>query len=324
MATTWSVTDKQQNTLSAGNLTATATSGGFSSGRTNVSWSAGKIYLEMKLGGGISNNELVGIANSSWNLFAQLGQSTPSNSVGVAVGNFDEVYVNNTFFSGGHNPCPIGDTVSMAVDYGVGRYWYSTDQMQTDIGAGAWNNSLTDNPATGTGGLDFSDQTGPFFGAWYSDTVGNSVTLNAHAPWHRAIPSGFTPADGNATTGALSASQGAQTMVATGSVGISGVLIRSQAAQTMVATGTTSFPARTGVLSASQGAQTMAAAGSVTSGAVVFGPLVASQGAQTMAASGTVTTMARIGVLSATQAAQTMAGFGFVGSVSIPIIVWMD
>ena len=101
-------------------------------------------------------------------------------------------------------------------------------------------------------------------------------------------------------SGDLAATQGQQTLAATGSVPITATLAATQAPNTLAAT--QDFPPATGDVAATQGPQTLAA----TAGAVpTTGDLAATQDAQTLAA--TQDFPPTTGDLAATQDAQTLA-----------------
>ena len=108
-------------------------------------------------------------------------------------------------------------------------------------------------------------------------------------------------------TGSLAETQDAQTLSASGTIGLSGSLAETQDAQTLAASGNVAGPV-TGSLAETQGAQTLSASGQIG----YTGSLSETQDAQTLSASGTVTAPGVNGSLSETQADQTLAASGHI------------
>lgn len=183
--TTWNPSDKNANlTLSNGNLTATATAGGFTSLRAIASDSSGKRYYEAQLTGSINaNNTTIGAGNSSATLASFVGND--ANAVGFA--GSGTAFINSAG-TGGLQTFTYGDTVCVAFDIGAQKIWFRTN-------GGNWNNDViaNQNPATGAGGLSTATMAaGPYFPMAGTDSAGDAWTANfGGSAYAQAVPSGF-------------------------------------------------------------------------------------------------------------------------------------
>lgn len=188
-AETWSPTAKNSNViLSNGNKTAasdgTPASTHFA-GRGVTAITAGqKRYGEFTVtnsGTFASNDSGVGICNAS-QTFADnsfLG-STPN---GYGYFNGGDVYNNSSAIASIGN-WSATTTICIAVDSGNKVWWR--------IGAGNWNNSPTDNPATGAGGINISALGDCFFA--YNVRNAGALTANFGATaFAFTPPAGFSP-----------------------------------------------------------------------------------------------------------------------------------
>lgn len=160
-------------TLSNGNLTVTQGGSSYTSVRSIASHSTGKFYWELTLSSAVSGagDFQVGIVNSSEALSSYIGGD---NNGGGSWGN------SGNFFTGGgtlgtipgFNPL---DTVGIAVDLGAQLIWV----RDVTVSSTTWNAGGTANPATGLGGVSFSNITGPYFIAVSINTSPEAFTLNA-------------------------------------------------------------------------------------------------------------------------------------------------
>jgi len=176
----------------ADNLTATNTSNATAAVRSTTAQSTGKFYVEFLIGSTFSgSNAAVGMANSTQSLSAFFG-SSGNNSFGYfANGN---IYLNGGFtttiqtYSTGHR-------IAMAVDVGAEKVWFKNLTTSSN-----WNNSGTDNPATGTGGFSFAAATGSYFVGGSTSNTNDQFTVNFGASsFTGSLPSGFS-AWGSGTT----------------------------------------------------------------------------------------------------------------------------
>jgi hypothetical protein len=206
MATTWNPSDKDASiTLSNGNLTADSSIlNQFRSVRSTTSKSSGKVYFEIK----ITNNPggestwMGGIMTANANLVGYPGSDT--NGVGAYpwYGGGGLIYYNSSGNAAANlntGPGSMGKTVGIAFDIDSRLFWGTVDGTH-------WNNTGTDNPATGSGGFSVTP-TGPFFIGWGGgfNTDGDSqATIQPDAAsFAFAVPSGFAawdPAAGAALT----------------------------------------------------------------------------------------------------------------------------
>lgn len=174
-------------TLSNGNKTFAVTSSG--GVRSVASYSTGKKYFEMLCQGttGNSFDDVIGIANSSWNLATPVFLGSDTNS-GSWASSDTRFVINNVQVGGtiGTFQAFLGDTACVAVDFGAQLIWFRPN-------GGDWNGSPTNNPATATGGLSFSSITGPYFAAFYGNSNGVAATVTFDTSLAAfTVPSGFS------------------------------------------------------------------------------------------------------------------------------------
>lgn len=183
-AVTWDPTAKNTNAvLSNGNLTATSGIALHQGGRTaTVIGSGVKRYWEITVtdsGAPSSNDSGVGICNASMG-FAD-GAFIGSTTNGVSWYCGGDVYFNSAVaLSIGSWAATV--TLCLAVDGGNKIWWRN--------GAGNWNNSGADNPATNTGGYDVS----AMGGVYPTFCVRNSGAMTANfgaTAFSQTPPSGF-------------------------------------------------------------------------------------------------------------------------------------
>jgi hypothetical protein len=146
--TTWNPADKAAITLTGGNLIATSdptlTAGVRS---TTAKSAAGKSYMEIKCDT-VYPNEAIGFANSNW-AFSGATPGVTGNSIGLNV-NGNIVYNNIKLGSLASGIIPQGATVGMALDFGAGMVYFTTDGV-------TWNGGGSANPATGVGGYSIAN-----------------------------------------------------------------------------------------------------------------------------------------------------------------------
>lgn len=215
--TTWNPADKAAGiTLSNGNNTATGSSGNNSvRGTTSHAPSDGKFYFEFNTITMVGGSGVIGLEN------AAVGLTTNStNGMGVSP--------SGGFPGGSFGADPTGVVIGVAVDAVHLRVWFRYD-------AGNWNNSGTADPATNTGGIDYSGMSG-------GDTVfpfvflqnGGTVTINTDSTsFAHAAPSGFDPWDGAASvSGTWASTEAADIFVGFGLLPDSGVWASTESKDT--------------------------------------------------------------------------------------------
>lgn len=202
MTTTWNSADKSAGiTLSNGNNTAAFSGATPKAVRSITSKTTGKWYYEVTVST-LSADTGVGLANAAWrlNFFAELGGVGQSDSIGFYPGYPPQsIYTQGNQLSIGTTFGASGNVVSVAVDLTNKRAWFSSTQMRAE--GHHWNNNTTDNPATGTGGIDLSVlNSGAYFIA-FCDDLGTAVgVLNTGGTaFNWAIPTGFSTWDTVAT-----------------------------------------------------------------------------------------------------------------------------
>lgn len=173
-------------TLSNGDLTATHTVSGtaYDSVLSVVGKTSGKYYWEVHVDSAQSLANLVGvIANTSQSLTTSGGGANSvvwDSSDGNVYANGVSIGVANSYASTG------GQYLKFAVDLDNERIWLKVD-------SGNWNNDAGANPATNTGGFDFSAiNAGPYY-AYVVLRFDNCVsTINFGATsFNSAAPSNF-------------------------------------------------------------------------------------------------------------------------------------
>lgn len=182
--TTWSPTDEINITLSSDKLTATST--GIGGVRTSSSKSTGKACIAVTLSN-LTHSQSTGIANSTEPLNGLLGGS---GSLGLALltdwGPGQYIYKNGATVSQGSHPSVTGERILFALDADAHKLWISDSQMATD--STPWDNSGTDNPATGVGGIDVSFVGTSFYLMANTQDTGSQWVLD---PTPSGCPSGF-------------------------------------------------------------------------------------------------------------------------------------
>lgn len=188
-ATTWNQFDKASNAvLSGGDLTLTNNAGSpRACARSMASLAANqKCYYEIVINT-LGFSILVGFANSSESLTAFTGTSSPTNAGATSEGG---TYFDTDSANAGFTTLPsaaiAGDTICVALDSSVNKIWFRKNN-------GIWNNSAPADPATNTGGLDFTIQAGSVFAIGDAGDNSDSLTAKfASASWTFTAPSGFT------------------------------------------------------------------------------------------------------------------------------------
>jgi hypothetical protein len=181
--------------LSGGNLVLTTTTGSGGTGtcqcRAINAHSTGKYYCEFTINQiGSTNASNLGLCNASAALSGQggFGYDSSSNSCGI----FDQggyITINGGSATAIWN-YSVNDIIAMAVDCGAGLLWFK------DITASSnWNNSGSNNPATGVGGYSLSAGgfSGPYYpGAGCKHATNTKITANfGGSSYAGTVPSGF-------------------------------------------------------------------------------------------------------------------------------------
>lgn len=186
---TWNPSDASAGiTLSGNNETATSTATGGAGVRSTSSKASGKACVQVMLATA-TNNNAVGISTSAEVLTGYLGGS---GSLGVGLYadyGGQPIYSNATSVGGTATPANShsGDVVTIALDATAQKVWFSDGAMVT---AGApWDNSTTDNPATGTGGISISSLSPPYF--LEANTQDSGTVFVANFTPSSGCPSGF-------------------------------------------------------------------------------------------------------------------------------------
>jgi Glycosyl hydrolases family 16 len=188
--------------LSNGNLTAQSSGAVSQSVLSTLGYTTGKFYFEVTLNA-ITSDTGIGIANGSYNLAdpLQLGGQLNA-SVGYYPITPPQAIYNGSGTGGldgfgrqsqGTASDAVGAILNIAVDFTAKLIWTSSPAMRTQSG-NLWNNSSTANPATGAGGVSFSNlSAGPYFAAFNDDMGGAQVTFNFGATtFARTVPTGFS------------------------------------------------------------------------------------------------------------------------------------
>lgn len=213
---TWNPADKSSTiTLSGANLTAAVTTNVPQSVRSTTSKSVGLIYVEFTANS-VNGDFAVGIANATEVLNNSGGIGSSPNSLGFYPVNPPQAtFINGADLNGGVTASVAGDVIGMAFNFTAGKYYVQTNVM---IAAGfPWNNSTTDNPSTGAGGIPFTGlAAGPYFLIFNSDILGASCTVNfGGSAFVRTVPTGYTSWD--TAAGSIASSAGSSSAPAIGS-----------------------------------------------------------------------------------------------------------
>ena len=199
---TWNPSDKSTLiSLSAGNLTATGQGGSLSGARNiraTVSKTTGKYFCKFTIVSSASSTGAIGICNASTDLKSggpPGNQNAPAHGCCFTDSGYI-IYDNGTFGGFTYGPIytsTVGDVISMAVDLTAKRIWFRKNALD-------WNNNVSADPATGTGGYDISNaiQGDAFFPAAsvYTETPGlGALSVDFSGT---GAPSGFSAWGGGA------------------------------------------------------------------------------------------------------------------------------
>lgn len=186
--TTWSTTDKTAGiSLSGGNLIATATTTAVNGVRTAGKQASGKYYWEVTFTN--NANSGTGIANGGV-ILSSVSPGLVATTVGCAiVNNSGAFYANGVSTGISFGAIGSGTIVCFALDLNASLLWVRVGA------AGNWNSSVSNNPATGVGGV--AVLFGAFMYAYpasFSQTTAAMVhTANfGDTSFSGAVPSGFT------------------------------------------------------------------------------------------------------------------------------------
>lgn len=183
MATTWDNNHKTNTTLSGGNLVATSSGAG---GTFTTRPVTGKTYFECTPTT-LTGTPSVGIATLNWNTSTDLKSGTNTLAY-LATG---AVTVNGTTLST-IATWAQGNRIDCAIDPTLMQIWFR-------VAGGNWNNNVSNNPATGVGGIDYSGSMtslGTLAAAVYASLTGNVWTaVFSSGSFAGTAPSGFSSLD---------------------------------------------------------------------------------------------------------------------------------
>lgn len=177
--------------LSNGNLTATVGSGlpnGLYGVRATAPKVTGKHYYEVHVDTLPAGSPEVSIGLASQ--FQDLGwYSNAASQQSFACRDSDGIVVQNdsNLHSGVGGGFVEGNTIGLAIDYDLRKYWYTKNGT-------VWNgeSTATQNPATGVGGLSFDSNGLAWRYPWVYGTPGTQWTVNFGATAFTYCPAGFT------------------------------------------------------------------------------------------------------------------------------------
>jgi len=190
---TWSPTFKSPDiALSGGNLTATATSSSNAAGRADAAvTSALKKYWEILIVVDVNTSVGPGLGNVSAAFITDEWLGVFATTIGY--------YSDGNVY---HNWNVVGAPIATYAGYAAGnRICIAVDEANTKVwfrvNAGNWNNSGADNPATNTGGLNYSGLigSGDIYPAYnvQGNGIDGQVTANFGATaFTHTPPAGFT------------------------------------------------------------------------------------------------------------------------------------
>ena len=191
--TTWSTTDLSGCTLSNGNLTATATAGGYVKAADKQLPAGGKFYWEITVTK-LSGNGGIG--------FCPTANVAPAynNQTCFHINSSGSLYMNGSIVLSSLVPITAGCTLGIAVDLTTNKVWFRNKL------ASLWNGSATADPATGVGGLAVPTVGQPYVVAPLVElqATNDQVTANFGAgAFVGAVPAGFTAgwSSGGVSTG---------------------------------------------------------------------------------------------------------------------------
>ena len=199
--TTWNPADKTAAvTLSNSNLTATS-SGTNQAGRTVDKQTTGKFYWEITCATFTSGNSSLGIANSA----AVLSSVAPTPTNACLVYHSGAIWLNNVNTGLTLGALTSGNVIGIALDLANQAIWFRLGA------AGNWNGNASSNPASNTGGVNFSSIGGggaaPIYPCYAFGASAEQFTANfGDTAFVGAVPSGFTsgfPAGASVPTRAI-------------------------------------------------------------------------------------------------------------------------
>lgn len=182
MATTWDANNKSSTeALSGGNLVATSSGVGTVSATRLMT---GPTYFEVTPTT-LTGTVAVGLVNRSYNMASGTILGTDNNGIGYK--SSGAVVLNNVTLST-IATYAAGNIIGVAVDLQNRLVWFR-------VGTGNWNNSATANPATGSGGIDYSTMAlTSLFPAAGGNATGAVMTA-AFTGFTNTAPSGFSSVD---------------------------------------------------------------------------------------------------------------------------------
>lgn len=180
-------------TLSNGDLSATSSPTGAASAITTTSKTSGKWYIEWtypSIAGPAQGGWFAGITGVGFSTAGALGDA--ADSIGIA--DSGSVFMNSSFQqTDGGGQRGLGDVTGVAIDIDNQLIWFK----RLTGGSFNWNNSGSNNPSTGVGGISFAAVTSPYFAGFGFVTTASTIgpfTLNVGATtFTGSAPAGFSP-----------------------------------------------------------------------------------------------------------------------------------
>lgn len=168
-------------TLSNADLTASTAAAAINGARTTTSKAAGKYYVEFTVDAAVGATFVCGpiVGNASMPLtnFADVGGN------GIVYWQDGRVFRAGAL-QGTIQTFATGDVVGVALDLDSKKIWYRRN-------AGSWNNNVTHNPATNTGGFSVSAITGNLFAGWQGSTTSQATLNPGSTTYANPAPAGF-------------------------------------------------------------------------------------------------------------------------------------
>jgi hypothetical protein len=183
--TTWSPTDKNNITLSGGNLVATATA---SLGwvRATDRQAVGKFYWEITATTFAQNSSGTGVAASWVSLASGLSGVLPETA---SINRTGVILIDGATSGISLGTITSGTVICVAIDLTARRIWFRLGA------AGNWNNNAANSPATNVGGIACNSLGNgiPVHPTFFGFTTAEAVTANfGDTAFTGAVPSGFT------------------------------------------------------------------------------------------------------------------------------------
>jgi hypothetical protein len=174
----WNTVDRTISVALSNNDKTAFNSGSVRSTRKQLNGTAGKYYAEF-LWSAAGTGLQTGIQDATVTL-------TDTTKAAYVIGTNGTIYVNGVS-SGVTLGTPVNnDVICMAWDAGTEKIWFRKN-------GGLWNNSASDDPATGTGGHDFSAAAAINHALWFTSAApADTATIRTElAEYTQTVPIGF-------------------------------------------------------------------------------------------------------------------------------------